>query len=598
MVLRSKVRAPELVGRGGWVNANGESFSIANLRGRIVVLDFWTSSCINCVHVMEELRVLEERYSRDQVIILGIHSPKFEHEGDHDAVVAAVMRHGIDHPVLDDPDLITWRGYGVRAWPTIVVVNQEGYIAYVAAGEQQLPALINVINSLLESAGQKQQSHRQDSVSGSKATANKIWYPSKLARALDGTLFLANTGNHNILQLAADGDKVLRQIGSGIRGKEDGNLEEAQFSEPTAVLNLDGKLSSQLPYDMIVADRGNHALRTVSLHDGEVKTLAIGLWSPWDIVYWPAIDRLVIAIAGRHLIASMDIRTGEVGILAGSGREGIHDGDARRAEFAQPSALAAEPGPDGSLWVIDAETSALRRVWSEGKRIFVETAVGRGLFDFGHRDGPAGQALLQHPQGVSLDKPGNVIIADTFNGAIRKYIPATRQVSTIIDGLQEPTDVLTMDTDLLVVESAASRITWVALNVQMAPKQKESTVPVKGDPIVVTPRLDMVIHLSLPEPMHIDENTENPARVTITSTPNSLLVEGDGQSSELRRQLKLDQAIEGGTIHVSAAVATCDDSAGICTLMTQDWNLHVMISNSGTGKIELILSGPPPSENL
>jgi hypothetical protein len=231
-------------------------------------------------------------------------------------------------------------------------------------------------------------------------------------------------------------------------------------------------------------------------------------------------------------------------------------------------------------------------MWREGKEISVETAVGRGLFDFGHIDGPAQQALLQHPQGLALDGDGNVIVADTFNGAIRRYSPSTGQVSTIVGHLQEPTDVLPTDSGLLVVESAANRVIQINTGTRVNDIYKDAPAPVKSAPITVAPNLKIRILLDLPEPMHVDESTESPIRVTITSTPASLLSDGIGVGYDLQRDLRLHESA-AGTIHVSAKVAACDDTVGICTLMTQDWNLHVLVKSDGAPETDLILSGPP-----
>lgn len=589
----SPVRAPELIGRGGWVNTGGRQLSLQELRGRVVLLDFWTSACVNCMHVMEELRELEERYDPDQLTIIGVHSPKFEHETDHDAVVAATERHGLDHAVLDDPDMATWRAYGIRAWPTLVVIDQEGYVKYVAAGERQLPALIKVIDHLLASQRHHAQDHESARGQASAGAALDIRYPSKVAQMADGTFLLANTGNHNILQISTDHTKIIRAIGSGKRGAKDGALEEAQFSEPTAALVLRDDLAAKLPYDIIVADRGNHALRSVSMRTGEVRTLATGVMSPWDIEYWPAIDRLVIAVAGRHYLAAMDLQSGNISVLAGSGREGIRDGRPDQAEFAQTSGLAAEPGPTGSLWIIDAETSALRRAWTDGKNVRVETAIGSGLFDFGHKDGPARGALLQHPQGLSLDQRGNVLIADTFNGAVRLYVPATAQVSTIADGLKEPTDLLPVGTGALVVESAASRLVMVDLEKAHESAPRQAAVPVQDVRTEVASAVALKIVLDLPEPMHVDDSADAPSRLTITSTPPSLIKAGGGASDDLTARLELDETVESGTLHVSAVVAACDDTQGVCTVISQDWNLHVTVKAGGAKEVKVILSGPP-----
>src|SRR5512141_59164 len=118
-----RVRASELVGRN-WLNTGGKSLDLESLRGKIVLLDFWTFCCVNCLHVLDELRPLEEKYA-DVLVVIGVHSPKFVHEADHAAVTAAVERYEVHHPVLDDPAMTTWGQYAIRAWPTLCVVDPE-----------------------------------------------------------------------------------------------------------------------------------------------------------------------------------------------------------------------------------------------------------------------------------------------------------------------------------------------------------------------------------------------------------------------------------------------------------------------------------------
>ena len=136
---RPRVRAPELEGRG-WLNTGGETLRLADLRGRFVLLDFWTFCCVNCLHVLDEMRELEEKYD-GELVVVGVHSPKFVHEADPDALAAAVERYEVAHPVLDDPDLVTWQAYAARAWPTLVLVDPEGYVVAQYAGEGHAHAL-------------------------------------------------------------------------------------------------------------------------------------------------------------------------------------------------------------------------------------------------------------------------------------------------------------------------------------------------------------------------------------------------------------------------------------------------------------------------
>ena len=143
----TRVRASELVGRG-WLNTGGEQVALEDLRGKVVLLDFWTFCCINCLHVLDELRPLEEEFA-DVLVTVGVHSPKFEHEADPDALAAAVERYAIEHPVLDDPELTTWQAYSARAWPTLVVVDPEGYIAAHLSGEGHVAGLYGLVRELV-----------------------------------------------------------------------------------------------------------------------------------------------------------------------------------------------------------------------------------------------------------------------------------------------------------------------------------------------------------------------------------------------------------------------------------------------------------------
>src|SRR5690348_12574873 len=145
---RARVRAPELIGKGGWLNTGDHQYTLADLRGRIVVLDFWTFCCINCLHVLDEMRELEEKFS-DVLVVVGVHSPKFVHEADPVALEQAVERYDVRHPVLDDASLTTWQAYAVRAWPTLVLVDHAGCVETPFAAEGQTQALAVVLGEVV-----------------------------------------------------------------------------------------------------------------------------------------------------------------------------------------------------------------------------------------------------------------------------------------------------------------------------------------------------------------------------------------------------------------------------------------------------------------
>ena len=460
---QARVRAPELAGAGGWLGA-GVPLTLRGLRGRFVLLHFWTSGCVNCLHALDELRPLEERFA-DELVVLGVHSPKFPHETDPRAVRAAVERLGIAHPVLDDPDLRTWAQYAVRAWPTLVLVDPEGYVVHTARGEGHGEPLAGLLEELVAEHDGRGTLRREGrpAVAPAPSPSTSLHSPGKVLALPDGGLLVSDSGSHTLAVLDPDGEQVEQRIGTGERGLRDG--AQPRFAAPQGLCLLpDGQV--------LVADTGNAALRSVDLASGDVRTVAgtgrpwrpgdltsgagrdVSLSSPWDLCPWDG--RVVVAMAGTHQLWTYDPGTGEVGVLAGTRAEGLRDGSAAAAYLAQPSGLAA--GRD-RLWFVDAETSALR--WYRAGEI--GTAVGTGLFAFGHQDGSAGDALLQHPLGVCVLPDGSVAVLDTYNDAVRRYDPRTDEVSTLVSGVPEPTDALLLGDDLVVVASAGHRLQRVPL---------------------------------------------------------------------------------------------------------------------------------------
>ncbi|MCF6524082.1 NHL domain-containing thioredoxin family protein [Streptomyces sp. JJ36] len=604
MTKRVRVRAPELQGRG-WLNTGGEELSLAGLRGRIVVLDFWTFCCINCLHVLDELRELERRHA-DTLVIVGVHSPKFVHEAEPQAVRDAVERYEVHHPVLDDPELATWKQYAVRAWPTLVVLDPEGYVVAQHAGEGHAHALAKLVEELEAEHEAKGTLHRGDGpYVPPEPEATDLRFPGKAIRLPgegaggEGARFLvSDTTRHQLVELDADGETVLRRVGTGERGLTDGPAGEARFSEPQGLALLPGGT-------VIVADTVNHALRTYDPATGEVATVAgtgqqwwqgsatsgpareVALSSPWDVAWFG--DRVWIAMAGVHQLWTYDPAVGTVAVAAGTTNEGLVDGPAAEAWFAQPSGLAAA---GDRLWVADSETSALRWVDADG---VVRTAVGTGLFDFGHRDGDAGQALLQHPLGVTALPDGSVAVSDTYNHALRRYDPATGQVSTLATDLREPSGAVLDGEEIVVVESARHRLTRLRLPERAVRvegvahrTQRAATEVAPG-----TLRLDVVFRA--PEGQKLDTRYGPSTRLLVSATPPELLADGAGTGTDLHRELMLADGVAEGVLHVSAMAASCDDDPAnpypACHVHQQDWGVPVRVSAQGAGRLPLVLAG-------
>ncbi|MFL4490960.1 NHL domain-containing thioredoxin family protein [Streptomyces sp. VTCC 41912] len=600
MASRARVRAPELIGKGGWLNTGGNDLTLTDLRGRIVILDFWTFCCVNCLHVLDELRELEERH-RDSVVIIGVHSPKFVHEADHQAVVDAVERYGVEHPVLDDPELATWKQYAVRAWPTLVVIDPEGYVVAQHAGEGHAHAIETLVEELIAEHGAKGTLRRGDGpYVPPEPVATDLRFPGKAVRLPGGTFLVSDTTRHQLVELAADGEEVLRRIGSGERG-----LGPDSFNEPQGLALLpDGTVA--------VADTVNHAVRVFDPATGTLETVAgtgkqwwqgsptagaareVDLSSPWDLAWWQ--DRLWIAMAGVHQIWAYDPADGTVAVAAGTTNEGLVDGPAAEAWFAQPSGLAAA---GDRLWIADSETSAVR--WIEraaddaADGYVVRTAVGTGLFDFGHRDGAAEQALLQHPLGVTALPDGSVAVADTYNHALRRYDPASGEVTTLATDLREPSAAVLADDDIVVVESARHRLTRLRLPEEAVRVESVAhrTQRAATDIAPGTLRLDVVFQA--PAGQKLDTRYGPSTRLLVSATPPELLADGAGAGKDLARDLVLADGVSEGVLHVSAMAASCDDAPDVeypaCHVHQQDWGVPVRITGDGTARLGLVLAG-------
>ncbi|MGV9497587.1 thioredoxin-like domain-containing protein [Streptomyces sp. NPDC003642] len=595
---RARVRAPELTGEGGWLNTGGQQYTLADLRGRIVILDFWTFCCINCLHVLDELRELEEKH-RDTVVVIGVHSPKFAHEAEHGAVADAVERYGVEHPVLDDPELATWKQYAVRAWPTLVVIDPEGYVVAQHAGEGHVYAIERLVGELEAEHTAKGTLRRGDGpYVPPEPEPTVLRFPGKAVRLPGGTFLVSDTTRHRLVELAADGQSVVRVFGAGTRGFADGAAATATFNEPQGLALLDDGT-------VVVADTVNHALRRLDLAAGEVTTLAgtgrqwwqgsatsgpareVDLSSPWDVAWWQG--RVWIAMAGIHQLWAYDPRDGTVAVTAGTTNEGLVDGPGDQAWFAQPSGLAATPG---RLWLADSETSALRWVDPDGS---VHTAVGEGLFDFGHRDGAASQALLQHPLGVTALPDGSVAVSDTYNHALRRYDPATGEVTTLATDLREPSDAVLDGDDIVVVESARHRLTRLRLP-EEAVQVPDVAHRTRREPTEVAPgRLLLDVVFQAPAGQKLDDRHGPATRLLVSSTPPELLREGEGAGTDLSRTLALEPSVREGVLHVSAMAASCDDDPATefpaCHVHQQDWGVPVRLTETGTGRLSLVLAG-------
>jgi thiol-disulfide isomerase/thioredoxin len=430
--------AKELEGGVAWLNTAGP-LRLKDLKGKIVLLDFWTLCCINCIHTLPDIAKLEKKYA-DQLVVIGVHSPKFENEKSTESIRKAILRYEIVHPVVNDADQRIWRAYRANSWPTLALIDPEGKFLGTTSGEGNYELLDEVIAKVIEKH-RKKKTLNEKPIKFELARTHEngkspLFFPGKvLADAASKRLFIADSTHHRIVITDLDGKKIA-VAGVGEPGRTDGAFDKAQFDDPQGMA-LKGET-------LYVADRKNHCIRALDLKAQTVKTVAgtgrqshnrrargealsISLNSPWDL--WLDGDRLLIAMAGHHQIWLMELDKGTIGVFAGSGAEDIRDGPLPNANFAQPSGLTS----DGkTLWVADSEISAVRALPLDGKGE-VKTLVGEGLFEFGDTDGEGDKVRLQHALGVAWHD-GLLYVADTYNSKLKVLDPEKRSCTTFLGG--------------------------------------------------------------------------------------------------------------------------------------------------------------------
>ena len=438
------VRAPAFPLGLAWLNT-AHPLRLQDLRGKFVLIDFWTYCCINCTHILPDLERLEKEYA-DELVVIGVHSAKFPNERGTEQIRDAILRYGITHPVVNDHRFEIWQQYAARAWPTLYLIDPRGYIVGKMAGEGVFAPFDETLQRLIpefEHDGLLRREPFTPHLERYEEPEAMLAYPGKVhAHRASQRLFIADTNHHRLLVTDFEG-RMQETIGSGAAGLRDGAFAEAQFRQPQGLFYDD---RADVLY---VADTENHALRCVDFEERQVTTLAgtgaqarfgakeadgarSPLNSPWDVLlhHDNGDRRLFVAMAGSHQIWSFSPETGRGEVYAGTGSENIVDAPRLEALLAQPSGLAT----DGAfLYFADSETSALRRVafggpdpapvpgqGERGQAVQVETLIGEGLFEYGDIDGRKPEARLQHPLGVACYE-GVIYLADSYNHKIRRY---------------------------------------------------------------------------------------------------------------------------------------------------------------------------------
>jgi DNA-binding beta-propeller fold protein YncE len=630
---KPRVRAPEITGGRGWLNTD-KPLSLAALKGKIVLLDFWTYGCINCIHIIPDLKKLEAKYA-NQLVVIGVHSAKFQNEKETENIRRIILRYEIEHPVYNDSEYAVWQSYGVRAWPTQVLIDPTGYIIGGVSGEGNYDVIDQTIAKVIEEARKRGELNEEPLklvLERAKVGELPLAFPGKiLADAKTDRLFIADSNHNRIVVTKLDGTLV-DTIGTGDAGATDGAFDRASFYRPQGLV-----LSGDSLY---VADTENHLIRRVDLKSREVQTIAgtgtqsreygkqsgparsIALSSPWDLQLSGSV--LYIAMAGPHQIWMLDLDKNEVSNFAGSGREARLDGPLLESGFAQPSGLAVS---GKTLYVADSESNIIRAIDIAGRT--VKTLVGGDLFEFGDVDGVGDDVRLQHPLGL-LALGDKLLIADTYNHKIKELDPERAKVTTLFgtgkpgqsDGTSasfyEPGGLALANGNLYVADTNNHAIRVIDLKTRrtstlriggLTPPVKniqalESAVGPNAEEIkVAAQRLRagvngfLQIDVALPDGYHL--NPMAPQRYKISVDGSKTLAIEEKVASRATKDLKLPLRVPLNTtttgpanIRAQVTLFYCrEDNTGTCRIRTLVWQVPVEVTSDANAPTELKLQG-------
>ena len=640
------VKIPPGILDGGseWMNTS-RPIDLAELKGKVVLLDFWTYCCINCMHVLPDLKYLEEKYG-DQLVVIGVHSAKFDNEKDSANIRDAILRYEIQHPVVNDSEMLIWRKFGTRAWPTVALIDPEGNYCGSQSGEGHRELLDSVIGQLIKyhrSRGTLNETPIVFDRESAKVQATPLRYPGKVLADPAGQRLFITDSNHNRIVVTSLSGELKSVIGSGRSGRRDGSFQEAEFQRPQGTA-LVGNL-------LYVADTENHLIRRIDLDAGTVSTLAgtgeqgqpgvpasgrlleTPLNSPWSIA---AVNgTLYIAMAGPHQIWSHSIGSDSIGAFAGSGREDVINGPLATAAFAQPSEIIADSAGQ-YLYLVDSEGSAIRRVpvdpAGEVSTLAGTSELPRGqsLFAFGDLDGIGAEARFQHPLGIALFQD-QLYIADSYNHKIRQLTLASNAVSTWLgDGkpgrgldpvqLNEPGGLSIAQDRLWIADTNNHRILTVNLTDRstavldipgLAPPAAVATVSrpdlskaveLPEQKLAVSPAVQFAVQLSIPEGNK--RNDLFPVTWSVFSEGEPSLLANNASGVRTEAQVTEGNVAEFSvpltgqpgscTVILQVSYGYCAaDGTGLCRLATGTWKIPVVLNTDG-GESRISITFPEP----
>jgi len=629
-------KAPSLEGGVGWLNTSGE-IAMPDLRGKVVLLDFWTYCCINCMHVLPDLEYLEKKYDKELVVI-GVHSAKFDNEKETENIREAIVRYEIAHPVINDANMMVWRKFGVRAWPTVILIDPEGNYCGYLSGEGNREVLDQVIGDLVEYhkfKGTLDQTPVDFALEKEKQKPTPLKYPGKILTDVDNDRLYISDSNHNRIVITTLEGKLVDVIGDGLIGLTDGDYQSAQFDHPQGMELVDGIL--------YVADTENHAIRTVDLQQKKVGTLAglgeqarirvsggplktTALNSPWALCHVDG--TLYIAMAGPHQIWSHELGSQRIGVFSGTGREDITDGPHDASAYAQTSGMST----DGKyIYVCDSEGSSVRKIDTdpEGK---VTTVVGthdlprgRALFEFGDVDAVGDEARLQHPLGV-VYRDGKLFVADTYNHKIKQVDLKTRQLSSWLgDGkrgdsldplrFSEPSGLALAGKKLFITDTNNHRILVADIETKAVEElkiagleppapPKPTTTGINAQEVIDVDRqtlkpgqqVPVNVQMTLPEGFKLNPLVPVTYRVNVAGDQQLVPQAAIGSREEatvtkegaVKFSVPLQSDSGKATLLLTLSYNYCrDGKSGVCKIGVTTWKIPVTLAETGASDLKL-----------
>jgi len=633
--LEGQVHAPDFPTGLEWLNTD-HPLSLGGFKGKFVLLDFWTFCCINCIHVIPDLKKLEEKYP-DSLVVIGVHSAKFANEKGTDQIRQAILRYEIRHPVVNDKDFEVWNQYAVQAWPTLVLINPLGRVIGVHSGEGVFevmdPLLAKAVN-YFDSKGELHRSPLELVLETEKKPNTLLSFPGKVTADSKTRRLIITDSNHDRILITDPDGHIQEVIGSGGEGRKDGSFETAEFHHPQGTF-LDGDV-------LYIADTENHLIRAADLKTREVKTVLgtgfqarnfprggkgqdLVLNSPWDLLVESG--RLYIAMAGSHQLWSADLKTLEARPHAGSGREARVDGPLLEAALAQPSGITT----DGKkLYFADSEVSSIRAADID-PRGRVETLVGKDLFVFGDVDGGEEKARLQHALGVAYSK-GLLYVADTYNSKIKVIDPIRKASSTFAgtgqhgdrDGrsleaeFNEPGGLAFLGDRLYIADTNNHRIRIVYMKTGEVKTLELSGVeklrrgasdhfsgrtrdlPSAG---VLSGKGTLAVSLTLPKGYHFTEGA--PSYLGASSSNDGVLRFEPGSSGmnvdtlkETQFEIPFEAKKGKAVITVDTVIYFCNDGSTVCLFDSLRTQIPVKAGGNGESRVSLTVQAEPKAPSL